>query len=137
MKIQVVCDCGETHEAKPDNSETKSIFENIFTQLAETHVCAFRPIPRDAGENCSNCGDGPGSPIHDESHWPLTPKTIDHIPFWDEDMFDGAGGFEGEDDTTSYMCDMEYAAIEPWGGFKYFIWSHSELCKPGLETNTE
>lgn len=52
---------------------------------------------------------------------------IDHKPDWDDDLFDGWGGFVGETEDTRILCDHEFAQILPWPDMDYIVFPH-ELC---------
>ena len=53
-------------------------------------------------------------------------KWLDHKPEWDDDMFDGCGGFVGESEHTRILCDREYAGLIPWDDITYILFPHSE-----------
>ncbi len=57
-------------------------------------------------------------------------KRIDQYPVWSDDMFDGVGGFVGEDAKTHYLCDFEFSYIVPDPDSTYVVWDH-KLC--GIE----
>lgn len=60
-------------------------------------------------------------------------KWISYMPKWDENLFDGTGGFVGEDENTTYICDVEYETIDPWPGKEYVIFSHKWCERYGNE----
>lgn len=55
-------------------------------------------------------------------------KWIDERPEWDDDMFDGDGGYKNETEYRTIICDKEYEQIEPWPGHDYWVFSHDEWC---------
>jgi len=56
-----------------------------------------------------------------------SPTLIDNMPDWDQGLFNGFGGYVGEDETTRVLCDYLYKGLEPRDGVEYRVFSH-EFC---------
>ena len=52
---------------------------------------------------------------------------IDDVPDWDDGLFNGFGGYVGEDESTRVMCDYMYVGLEPREDVEYIVFPH-ELC---------
>lgn len=50
-------------------------------------------------------------------------KLVDP-PEWDDDLFDGMGGYVGETEHITYMCSVEYEQIIPREGHEYRVFDH-------------
>ena len=67
------------------------------------------------------------------------PRLLEGPPEWDDTLFDGEGGFKGEETYRYIMCDLEYDRIIPWDNVEYVLFSHDKYCRKnnyGTDTAT-
>jgi len=56
---------------------------------------------------------------------------VDYCPRWDDEMFGGMGGFEGETALITYICSVEYQQILPDPDREYRVFPHRYCSSSG------